>query len=133
MPTIDITLRKGCSDEAIEKCLLQIPRAAEDILENTKTRMLRVSVFEAEPEMILQDRKMADGIFPTVVFTIGPGRSEEAKKKFAQKITDILVENLKCRQEEVRVYTLSSAGNHFAIGGKPKVFPKLPEAKKEEN
>ncbi len=133
MPTIDITMRKGCSDEAIEKCLLQIPRAAEEILENTKARMLRVSVFEAEPEMILQDRETADGIFPTVVFTIGPGRSEEAKKKFAQKITDILVENLECTREEVRVYTLSSAGNHFAIGGKPKVFAKQPQPKKEEN
>ena len=51
MPTIDITMRKGCSDQAIENCLLQIPKAAEDILENTKKRMLRVSVFEAEPEM----------------------------------------------------------------------------------
>ena len=31
MPTIDITMRKGCSDQAIENCLLQIPQAAEDI------------------------------------------------------------------------------------------------------
>ena len=38
MPTIDITMRKGCSDQAIENCLLQIPQAAEDILENTKKR-----------------------------------------------------------------------------------------------
>ena len=33
MPTIDITMRKGCSDQAIENCLLQIPQAAEDILD----------------------------------------------------------------------------------------------------
>lgn len=132
MPTIDITMRKGCSDEAIEKCLIQIPRAAEDILENTKTRMLRVSVFEAEPEMIMQNGENPDGIFPTVVFTIGPGRSTEAKQKFSEKITEILVENLGCKKEEVRIYILSSEGNYFAIGGKPKVFAKLPEEKKEE-
>ena len=84
MPTIDITMRKGCSDQAIENCLLQIPQAAEDILENTKKRMLRVSVFEAEPEMNFENGEaVEDKINPSVVFTIGPGRSTEAKQKIS--------------------------------------------------
>ena len=62
MPTIDITMRKGCSDQAIENCLLQIPQAAEDILENTKKRMLRVSVFEAEPEMNFENGEAVEKI-----------------------------------------------------------------------
>lgn len=133
MPTIDITMRKGCSDQAIENCLLQIPQAAEDILENTKKRMLRVSVFEAEPEMNFENGEaVEDKINPSVVFTIRPGRSTEAKQKFAAKVTEILSENLGCKKEEVRIYILSSEGNHFAIGGRPKVFQKLPEEKKEE-
>ena len=133
MPTIDITMRKGCSDQAIENCLLQSPQAAEDILENTKKRMLRVSVFEAEPEMNFENGEaVEDKINPSVVFTIGPGRSTEAKQKFAAKVTEILSENLGCKKEEVRIYILSSEGNHFAIGGRPKVFQKLPEEKKEE-
>lgn len=131
MPTIDITLRKGCSDAAIEQCLLQIPREAERILENTKTRMLRVSVFEAEPAMSFAGGAEAEGINPTVVFTIGPGRSDEAKRKYAARVTEILCENLGCKPEEVRMYILSSEGNHFAIGGKPKVFAKTPEPGKE--
>ena len=81
MPTIDITMRKGCSDQAIENCLLQIPQAAEDILENTKKRMLRVSVFEAEPERNFENGEaVGDKINPSVVFTIGPGRSTEAEQ-----------------------------------------------------
>lgn len=126
MPTIDITMRKGCSDQAIENCLLQIPQAAEDILENTKKRMLRVSVFEAEPEMNFENGEaVVDKINPSVVFTIGPGRSTEAKQKFATKVTEILSENLGCKKEEVRIYILSSEGNHFAIG---RTAESIPEA-----
>jgi len=124
MPTVDITLRKGCSDDALEKSMKEISAAAEEILENTLVRMIRVSIYEADDDMILQGEKEVKGIFPTVVFTIGPGRSDEARRKFGKRITEILVKNLGCPPEEIRIYLLSSVGNHFAIGGKVKDFSK---------
>lgn len=131
MPTMDIMLGKGCSDRAIEACLTQIPRAAEEILEHTKAQMLRISVLEAEPELVFAGGAAAAGIHPCVVFTVGPGRSAQAKQKFAGKITEILSENLGCSREEIRVYMLSGEGNHFAIGGRPKVFAKKTESGEE--
>lgn len=95
--------------------------------------MLRVSVFEAEPEMNLKmGKQWRTRSIRLLYLPSGPGRSTEAKQKFAAKVTEILSENLGCKKEEVRIYILSSEGNHFAIGGRPKVFQKLPEEKKEE-
>ena len=79
-------MRKGCSDQAIENCLLQIPQAAEDILENTKKRMLRVSVFEAEPEMNFENGEaVVDKINPSVVFTIGTGQKYGSETEICNK------------------------------------------------
>ena len=129
MPTIDLTLRKGCPDRALEACMKEISCAAEEILEITRTGMIRISVFEAEEDMILQGGEGQTGICPTVIFTVGPGRSVQARKAFGRRITDILVKNLACEPKEVRVYILSSEGNYFAIGGRPKVFQEKKEMK----
>ena len=120
MPTIDITIKRGVSDAALEKCMKEITDSAEKLLENTYKRMIRISIFEAEDGMVMDGGKIENDLCPTAVFTIGPGRSEMAKQKFAQSITEILADNLKCNKDKIRVYTLSSYGNHFAIGGNKK-------------
>lgn len=125
MPFVTLYLPKGCDDRALEKSMREITAAGADTLENTLTRMVRVTVFESEPERVYQGGKQAEGLHPVVLFRIGPGRSAAAKDSFMDQIAQILHENLRCPKENVRAYILDNEeGHHFCIGGKPKDFTK---------
>lgn len=125
MPFVTLHLPKGCKDAALEKSMREITAAGADILENTLPRMIRVTVFESEPERVYQGGRHADGLYPVVLFRIGPGRSPAAKDAFMDQIAQILHENLHCPKENVRAYIMDNEeGHHFCIGGKPKDFTK---------
>ena len=125
MPFVTLYLPKGCSNKALEKSMREITVAGEKTLENTLMRMVRVTVFESEPERVYEGGRHTDGLYPVVLFRIGPGRSPEAKDSFMDQIAQILHENLNCPKEHVRGYVLDNlVGLHFCIGGKPKDFTK---------
>jgi len=125
MPFLQIYLPRGLDDEKIAYALKEITAAGDAILENTLARMIRIGVYESDPEKIYQGGEPVDGAFPTVLFRVGPGRSLEAKNAFMAQIADILHQNLGCPKEHVRCHIMDNeAGHHFVIGGKPKDFSK---------
>ena len=54
MPFVTLYLTKGCNNKALEKSMREITAAGADTLENTLTRMVRVTVFESEPERVYE-------------------------------------------------------------------------------
>lgn len=125
MPFVTLYLRKGCADDALEKSMREITSAGANTLENTLERMVRVSVYEVDPERVYCGGKNTGEIQPTVLFRVGPGRSAEAKLSFMNQISNILSTNLGCRKEDVRAYVMDNEkGHHFCIGGKHKDFSK---------
>ncbi len=125
MPFLTIYLREGCDDASIETCMREITAAGADTLENTLTRMIRITVKEAKANRVYENGICRDAITPTVVFNIGPGRSDEAKNSFMNQIADILHKNLGCPKESVRGYIMEAGNpNNFCIGGKLKDFSK---------
>ncbi|MPM33760.1 hypothetical protein SDC9_80338 [bioreactor metagenome] len=125
MPFVTLYLPRGCDDAAIEKSMREITTAGANTLENTLERMVRVTVFEADPERVYQGGEQARGLKPTVLFRVGPGRSAQAKNSFMNQIAEILSNNLRCPKEDVRAYVMDNEqGHHFCIGGKHKDFTK---------
>ena len=127
MPFVTMYLREGCDNAAIERSMAQISQAGADIMENTLLRMVRVSVYEIPGRHIYDGGKpVAEGdIAPTVFFDIGPGRSEEAKTAFMDRIAQILHENLGVPKEKVRAYVEDTARpQNFCIDGVVKDFSK---------
>lgn len=125
MPFITLYLPRGCDDGALETSMREITAAGADLLENTLERMIRVTVFEADPERVYQGGAHTEPLKPTVLFRVGPGRSAEAKDAFMAQIAEILSRNLGCPKENVRSYVLDNEeGHHFCIGGKHKDFSK---------
>lgn len=125
MPFITLYVPRGCDDGALEQSMREITAAGADLLENTLERMIRVTVLEADPDRVYQGGKKAQGLTPTVLFRVGPGRSAGAKDAFMAQIAAILSRNLGCPREDVRAYVLDNEeGHHFCIGGKHKDFSK---------
>jgi len=125
MPFVTLYLPRGCDDAAIEKSMREITAAGADTLENTLERMVRVTVFESDPERVYQGGEQAKDLMPTVLFRVGPGRSAAAKDFFMNQIAEILHNNLNCPKDSVRSYVMDNEeGHHFCIGGKAKDFTK---------
>ena len=125
MPFVTIYLPRGCDDAALEKSMREITTVGEEVLENTLTRMIRVTIFEADPERIYLGGEHTEPLTPTVLFRVGPGRSGEAKDTFMARIAEILSKNLNCPKDRIRAYVLDNEeGHHFCIGGKHKDFTK---------
>ncbi len=127
MPFVTLYLRKGCEDAAVDTCMREISEAGADIMENTLLRMVRVSVYDIPANRIYEGGKLVAGndIAPTVFFDIGPGRSDEAKNKFMDRIADILHKNLGVPKERVRAYVKDNDHpENFCIDGKLKDFSK---------
>lgn len=125
MPFYRMYVPKGQDDKAIEKSLKEITAATADCLENTLPRMVRIGVYESDPEKIYQGGKALDRLAPTLIFNVGPGRSLEAKNALMEKIATILSTNLGCKKEDVRCHLLDNPdGHHIMIDGKPKDFSK---------
>ena len=117
MPFITLYVPQGCDNGALEQSMREITAAGANLLENTLERMIRVTVY--------QGGKTAQGLVPTVLFRVGPGRSAGAKDAFMEQIAAILSQNLGCPRENVRAYVLDNEeGHHFCIGGKHKDFSK---------
>lgn len=125
MPFVTLYLPRGLDDGALEASMREITDVGADLLENTLKRMIRVTIWEAEPERIYEGGKCAQGLYPVVLFRVGPGRSAQAKDAFMEQIAEILHKNLGCPKENVRALVLDNEkGHHFCIGGKPKDFSK---------
>lgn len=125
MPFYRMYVPQGLDDQAVEKSLREITAATADILENTLPRMVRIGVYESDPEKIYQGGRAMDCLAPTVVFNCGPGRSLEAKRTLMDRVADILSGNLGCDKEQVRCHLLDRWDGHpLMIDGKPKDFSK---------
>lgn len=125
MPFYRMYLPSGLNDRAVEKSLQEITTATADTLENTLPRMVRIGIYESEPEKIYKGGKTVDRLTPTVIFNCGPGRSLSAKHILMEKVAAILSDNLGCEKENVRCHLLDNwDGHHLMIDGKPKDFSK---------
>ena len=126
MPFVTLYVPRGLDDAQLEKSMKEITEAGANTLENTLTRMIRVTVFEADQARVYNGGEHTDKIDPVVLFRIGPGRSAEAKDSFMAQIAEILHRNLGCDKQSIREYVLDNNGpeHHFCIGGKPKDFTK---------
>lgn len=125
MPFFRMYLPKGLDDQAVKKSLKEITEAGANTLENVLPRMIRIGVYESDPEKIYEGGKPVDRLCPTLVFNVGPGRSLEAKNSFMEQIATILSTNLGCAKEDVRCSILDTwDGHHLMIDGKPKDFSK---------
>lgn len=125
MPFYRMYMPKGMDDRAVEKSLREITSATADILENTLPRMVRIGIYESDPEKIYEGGKSMTHLAPTVVFNCGPGRTLEAKHTLMNRVAEILSENLGCDKQDVRCHLLDSwEGHHLMIDGKPKDFSK---------
>ena len=117
-----MSMPKGLDDLAVEKSLREITAATADIL---APLMVRIGIYESDPEKIYEDGKCRGHLPPTVVFNCGPGRSLEAKNMLMNWVTEILSENLGCGKRDVRCHLLDIwEGPHLTIDGKPKDFSK---------
>jgi phenylpyruvate tautomerase PptA (4-oxalocrotonate tautomerase family) len=125
MPFVTMYLPEGCKDEALGKTMQEVTAAGENILENKLARIVRVTVLEASQNHIYQGGKPVSDLNPTVVFRIGPGRSDGAKDAFMYRVAEIIHSNLDCPMESIRGYLMDNEkGHHFCIGGKAKDFTK---------
>lgn len=123
MPFYRMYLPGGLNDQAVEKSLREITAATADTLENTLPRMVRIGIYESDPEKIYQGGKTADQLAPTVLFNCGPGRSLGAKHALMDQVAAILSQNLGCEKKQVRCHLLDNwDGHHLMIDGKPKDF-----------
>jgi len=57
---------------------------------------------------------------PIVEITMIEGRSAEAKRRLAAKVTDAIVEAIEAPRESIRVILREIPALHFAVGGKTK-------------
>jgi len=125
MAFVSIYVPRGLDDAALEQSMKEISKAGAETLENTLLRMIRVTVFESDPERIYEGGEKAERLCPVVFFRIGPGRSPEAKDSFMRQIAQILSRNLGCPVENIREFIHDNEeGHHFCIGGKAKDFTK---------
>lgn len=67
-----MSMPKGLDDLAVEKSLREITAATADIL---APLMVRIGIYESDPEKIYEGGKCRGHLPPTVVFNCGPGRS----------------------------------------------------------
>lgn len=124
MPIVNITMKKGCSDSAIEKCMEAVAEAIYSNLENTLPRMVRITVNETPGIFIRDGDSIPDHCAPTVTLALGPGRSEEAIGKCMAGVVEAVHKELDVPKEKVRFYILFDNPNNFSIGGKLKDFGK---------
>ena len=123
MPFVTIYLKRGYDEAAMVKSMKEISETGADLLENTLLRMVRVTVLDAPEERVYIGGEYSEGLHPTVIFNVGPGRSPEAKQAFMRRIAEILSKNLGCEKEDVREYILDESDpNNFVIGGVVKDF-----------
>lgn len=54
---------------------------------------------------------------PIIQFNLIEGRSVEAKRRLAEKVTDTVVEVLGVKRETVRILIHEMAGHDFSVGG----------------
>lgn len=117
MPSIQIMMSTGCPEENIERLMRAMPDVVCSTLENTRVKMVRVSVNETRPEYIRQGMEVPSTCTPTVSFYLGPGRSEEAIRNCLAKMAQTFEDSGICPKENVRIYVMTPQPKHFAIAG----------------
>jgi 4-oxalocrotonate tautomerase len=60
---------------------------------------------------------------PIVEITLIEGRTPEAKRRLAAKVTDAIVEAIDAPRDSVRIILREVPPLHFAVGGKTKEKP----------
>lgn len=126
MPIVELTIQPGSRDEDIAACMKAITASIAGNLEKTLPRMVRVTVTEVEEKYILQGHAHPQQIAPTVMFQLGPGRSDAMIEKTLQEIVEAIHVHLGAPEEQIRVYLNLISGDSFSIGGKVKDFGKQP-------
>jgi 4-oxalocrotonate tautomerase len=63
---------------------------------------------------------------PMIRIELSPGRTDEQKRKYAEEVTKLTSEILKCPIESVDMIFIEVPGSHWANGGK---FMSLPAKK----
>jgi phenylpyruvate tautomerase PptA (4-oxalocrotonate tautomerase family) len=122
MPLVNLYIKKGCTEDEINQSLKGITGAIATTLENTKPRMVRITVTEVGENEFIQGSSSGSSCMPTVILTVGPGRSSNAINKCVREICSSLSSVLRIDTNDVRVYFTPVLGDHFSIGGKAKKF-----------
>jgi phenylpyruvate tautomerase PptA (4-oxalocrotonate tautomerase family) len=124
MPIVNITVKKGCNDIAIDNCVKAVAKAIYSNLENTLPKMVRVTVEETPGIYIRDGENSPDHCAPTVTLALGPGRSEDAIAKCMADVVEAVHKELDVPKERVRFYIMFENPDNFSIGGKVKDFSK---------
>lgn len=123
MPIIDMTVKRGLSDEQLAGCMKELTAVIADTLENVLPRMVRISIMEVDTDYIRTGRtKPESGYAPVLHFQLGPGRKRESIMKCMDEIVEVVHRCLNVPAEDVRLYMHMIRGEQFAIGGKLKDF-----------
>ncbi len=65
---------------------------------------------------------------PIIEVTLIEGRKPEQKLRLIEKLTDAAIEAVDAPRETVRVILREVPATHFAVGGKPKGWLRIPSA-----
>lgn len=123
MPIIDMTVKRGLSDEQLTRCMKELTTVIADTLENVLPKMVRVSIMEVDTDYIRTGRnKPEKGYAPTLHFQLGPGRKKESIMKCMDEMVEVVHQCLNVPAEDVSLYMHMIRGEQFAIGGKLKDF-----------
>lgn len=120
MPIVNMMMKKGCSEERIERCMKEITNAIASNLEKTLPRMVRVTVMEIPEQYCLIGDERPASWHPTLTFDIGPGRSEESIQKTMHAIIDAVHDSLDVAKEDISLSIIMTPNEHFTIAGKVK-------------
>ena len=120
MPIVNMTIKEGCAEEKIERCMKEITNAIAGNLEKTLPRMVRVTVQEVPEKYWLLGGERPASWQPTLTFDIGPGRSEESIQNTMHAIVDAVHTSLEVKKEDVSLAIIMTPNEHFTIAGKVK-------------
>lgn len=120
MPFINMTIKEGCPEEKIERCMKDMSNAIAENLDNTKLRMVRVTVMEILEKDMIQGDETPESWHPCMTFDIGPGRSEESIQRTMKAIVESCANALEIDKRDVNLSIIRTPNELFTIAGEVK-------------
>lgn len=120
MPIVNMMIKKGASEDKIERCMKEITKAVADNLEKTVTRMVRVTVDEISEKSWYIGDEHPMSLHPQLTIDIGGGRSDESIDNTLKAVINAVSETLQIPKNEVSLIRIKTPDEHFTIAGKVK-------------
>ena len=119
MPIMTIHLVEGRkSDAQMAECASAITAVASATLESVLPRMVRITFIESAARYVAQSGQTPGGsALPTVLFQLGPGRSDPAIAECIRQMTEAIGRTLDESPANIRIFIVRDPGTYFSIGG----------------